>query len=309
MEGLDKETADFFKSGGQTEVSDEAPPETEPEDEPVAEIHEPPKQEVPPEKKKPSKFDYQPDTDNVVDDLGRKYIPLGAVQEERKENKRLRAEMEELKTKWTGGEAKLNALITKLQPKEELPAYSEKPLEHLKAKNDALEKNIQEIRAADEKRGKETEQQTQLRNFESQVVASERAFSAKQTDYGEAVSKVQEMWRGELEEAGLEPEQVENALLSRGRMFSYEAMKRNQNPAEAIYKLAQRFGHKAEKKEENKDKDKLRQIAHGQEAEKSLATGKSGGEMSLEALATMSEDELDSFVADPKNWAKISKAA
>lgn len=218
MEGLDKETDDFFKSGGATEVTDEVVAEETTETPAETVSTETVKQEVPPEKKKPSKFDYQPDTDNVVDDLGRKYIPLGAVQEERKENKRLRAEMEELKNKWTGGEAKLNAVLAKLQPKEDLPAYSEKPLEHLKAKNDALEKNIQEIRAADEKRGKETEQQTQLRNFESQVLAAERTFSAKQTDYGEAVGKVQEMWRGELEEAGLEPEQVENALMARGRI-------------------------------------------------------------------------------------------
>lgn len=307
MEGLTESEQKFFESGGKTEVVETTETVTETPAEAA-----PPKTEVaavPAEKKQPSKFTYSADTDNVQDDLGRKYVPLGAIQEARNENKTLKKELEELKTKWTGGEQKLNALLQKIQgDKQELPAYDKNPLEHLKAKNDALEADLRTIKEAEEKRGKESEVNTQMAEFQRNVVSAEKTFAKENPDYAEAVAKVQEVWRHEYELAGVPEQLIDSMLARKGAQFSYASIQKEQNPAEAVYKLAQRYGYtKAEKKEESKDKDKLKTIAKGQEAEKSLTTGKSGGDMSLEALATMSEEELDEYVA--KNWSKLSKAA
>lgn len=306
MEGLTEQEKKYFESGGEAEVTEE---------EPVAEVTEEP--EAPPkpeakveEKKEPSKFSYSKDTDNVVDEHGRKYVPLGAIQEARNENKTLKKELEELKTKWTGGEAKLEALMKRIAGKDdEPPAYDKEPLNHLKAKNDALEAKIKAIEEAQGKSTAETEAQRRHTSFQTHVQSAERAFAAKTPDYGAAVEKVQDVWRAELELAGVPENFIEAALSRKGAQFSAAAIQKEQNPAEAVYKLAQRYGYKPEKKEENKDRDKLKTIAKGQEAEKSLSSGKGGGEMSLEALASMSEDELDAFVADQKNWKKLSKSA
>jgi hypothetical protein len=300
MEGLTEQEKQFFESGGTTEVETEVSETVEP-------VVEQPKVEVPAEKKKPTKFDYSPDTDNVVDDLGRKYVPLPAVQNAREENKALRRELDELKTKWTGGEQKLNALLERLQGKKEEPvAYDKDPLTHLKSKNDELEAKIKALSDADQQRSKETETTTQLQAFSRDVQAAERAFAAKQPDYGDAVSRVQEMWRAELEVAGVPENFIDTMLAKKGAQFAYAALQKGENSAEAVYKLAQRYGYKSAPKEENKDKDKLKTIARGQEAEKSLASGK-GSDMSLEALASMSEEELDEFVE--KGWGKLQKAA
>lgn len=315
MEGLTESEQKFFDSKGETEIEGEVTETTTEEQEVKPEVKAEVKTEVKEtEKKEPSKFTYSKDTDNVVDDLGRKYVPLPAVQSAREENKVLRREMEELKTKWTGGEQKLNALLQKLSPdKQELPDYSKQPLEHLKAKNEELEAKIKALNESEEKRGKESETQTQLQAFQRDVIAAEKSFASKNPDYAEAVSKVQEIWRAELETAGVPENFIENTLARKGAQFSYAALQKEQNPAEAVYKLAQRYGYKkldkSEKDEPNKDKDKLATIARGQEAEKSLASGKGNSDMSLEALATMSEEEMDAFVADPKSWKKLSKAA
>src|SRR5688572_13005408 len=252
MEGLTPQEQKFFESGGEEAPAEEAPAEEVAA--PAPEV--PAKQEVPPEKKKPTKFEYSESTDNVVDDLGRKYVPLGAIQEARNENKALKKTVEELQAKWTGGEAKLNALLAKLQPKEETPSYSEKPLEHLKAKKDELEAQVAALREAEEKRGKESEVQNQVSELQRNIVAAERAFAAKQPDYGDATAKVHEMWRAEYESAGVPEQLIESMIARKGLQFSHAAMQKDQNPAEAVYKLAQRYGYTKAAKVENKDKDK-----------------------------------------------------
>lgn len=307
MEGLTESEKKFFESGGQTEV--ETPAET------VAETVEV-KSEVPVkpevvEKKEPAKFTYSKDTDNVVDENGRKYVPLGAIQEARNENKTLKKQIEELQTKWTGGEQKLNALLKKLEsPAKEAPKYEENPLEHLKSKNAELEATVQALKSSDEKRSQESQSNSQMAEFQRNVTAVEKAFAKENPDYSEAVAKVQEVWRHEYEMAGVPDQLIDSLLARKGAQFTHAAMQREQNAAEAVYKLAQRYGYRKEQKDEpNKDKDKLAQIAKGQEAEKSLTSGKGPADMSLEALATMSDEEMEAFVADQKNWKKLSKAA
>src|SRR5690349_16499189 len=98
MEGLTQEESKFFESGGKTEVSEETETAAEVKEEPKTEEKTEVKQEVKEERKVPSKFEYSKDTDNVVDDLGRKYVPLGAVQHEREANKKLRAELDDLRS-------------------------------------------------------------------------------------------------------------------------------------------------------------------------------------------------------------------
>lgn len=311
MEGeLTEQEQKYFESGGKTEVEEEAPAAEAPPEAPAPEV-----EAKPPvvEKKTPSKFTYSADTDNVQDDLGRKYVPLGAIQEARNENKALKKELEDFKQKWTGGEQKLNTLLQRLQgDKPEPPAFEKDPLANLKAKNDALEADLKTIKEAEERRGKESESNNQLAEFQRNVVAAERTFAKANPDYAEAVAKVQDIWRAELETAGVPENFIEHTLARRGAQFTHAALQKEQNPAEAVYKLAQRYGYKkaeSKKDEPNKDKEKLATIAKGQEAEKSLTGGKGASEMSLEALATMSDEEMDAFVADQKNWKKLSKAA
>lgn len=309
MEGLTEAEQKFFDSKGEAEVVEpEATVEPEAPAEPVQ------KAEVVVEKKEPSKFTYSKDTDNVVDEHGRKYVPLGAVQEARNENKSLRRELEDLKTKWSGGEQKLAALMQRIENKQEAPDPEKQPIEHLRSKNAELEEKIRALSEAEDQRGKEKETNSQLEEFKQNVVSSERAFAKANPDYAKAVERVHEVWRAEYETAGVPEQLIESMLSRKGAQFSYAALQKEQNPAEAVYKLAQRYGYKkaekAEQKDEsNKDKDKLAQIAKGQEAEKSLAGGKGPSDMSLEALATMSDEEMEAYVADPKNWKKLSKAA
>ncbi len=310
MEGLTPAEQKFFDSGGEEAPADEAPAaESAPE---ATEVSQPPVQaEVPPEKKEPSKFTYAKDTDNVVDDLGRKYVPLNAVQEARNEKKALQRQLDELQAKWTGGEKKLNDLLAKLQPKEEPPAFADKPLEHLQHKNTQLESTVAALKEAEERRGKDSEVQSQISELQRNIVASEKEFSSKQPDYGDAVDRVRDVWRAEYELAGVPPQLVDSMLTRKAMQFAHAAMQKDQDSAEAIYKLAQRYGYKAAEKPkvEQKDKDKLKQIAEGQEAAKSLTSGKGGGEFGLESLANMSEEEMDEFVKDPRKWEKFSKAA
>lgn len=317
MEELSKAETAFFESGGKTEIADgaeETQTETKQETETQTVSEAAKSTEVPPEKKEPSKFTYSKDTDNVSDEHGRKYIPLGAVQEARNENKTLRKELEELKTKWTGGEERLNKLLQAVQGKtDEPPAFDKDPLGNLSAKNKALEEKIAALEANQTKSTQESEQSRKVREFSTNVRSAERAFVEKNPDYGDAVAVVQGIWRAELESAGVPEQLIESTLSRKGAAFSYAAMQKEQNPAEAVYKLAQRLGYKkaekSEEKEGRKEKETLKTIAKGQEAEKSLPSGKGSAEFSLDQLASMSDEDMEDFVKDPKNWKKLQRAA
>lgn len=309
MEGLTKEETAFFESGGKTEVAAE---EVTAEATETVATEAPKPAETVAEKKEPSKFTYSKDTDNVVDEHGRKYIPLGAVHEARNENKELRKKYEELEGKWKGGEEKLNRLLQAVQGKQdEPPAYDKDPLGHLSAKNKALEEKIAALEAGQNKQTEESQQQRQLREFSSAVTSAERAFAAQTPDYADAVGVVQNMWRAELEAAGVPEQLIDSTLARRGAAFTHAAMQKEQNPAEAVYKLAQKLGYKKAEKEKGgeQQKETLKTIAKGQEAEKSLPSGKGSADFSLEALASMSDEDMDEFVKDPKKWARFSKAA
>lgn len=316
MEGLTTEEKAYFESGGATEapgVTDapsgteaEAPAEApKPAPAPAA------KAEVPQaERKKPSQFTYSEDTDNVSDDLGRKYVPLGAVQEARTENKKLRSELEEFRQKWTQGEGRLNDLIKKLEPKPaEPPSYEKDPLAHLKARLETLETENKSLKEGHSKVEQRNTDNDRMAEFSQAVTAHEKAFTARNADYAEAVAKVQEVWRAEYEEAGMPPQFIDSAIARKGAQFSAAALQKQQNPAEQVYKLAQRYGYKKseQKDEPNKDKEKLATIAKGQEAGKTLPSGK-GADFGLEDIASMSDEEMDEFVKDPKKWNKFARA-
>lgn len=309
MEELNEQEQKFFESGGESEVTDD----TVTEEVKTETVTEAPKSEVVAEKKKPSKFEFSESTQNVVDDLGQKYVPLPAVQREREENKKLRSKLEELEAKWTGGEQKLNQLLSKIEAKEKpaTPDPKEDPLGHLQHKNQELEKKLQALEEGQGEFKKEKEDTSRFQQFSNTVTSAERAFASANPDYAEAVTKVQEVWKAELEIAGVPENFIDSMLAKKGAQFTHAALQKEQNPAEAVYKLAQRYGHKKQEKqvEVNKDKDKLKTIAQGQEAEKSLTGGKGPADMSLEALKDMSDEEMESFIADPKNWKKLKAAA
>jgi hypothetical protein len=312
MEGLTKEESAFFESGGKADISDAT--EVEKTEEVKTEEKSAVKTEVKvEEKKKPSKFTYSEDTDNVQDDLGRKYVPLGAVQEARNENKTLRKELDELKSKWTGGEEKLSKLMAALTDREkteEIPDYTKDPLGNLSAKNKALEEKISALEKSQGRMTEESAQEKTIREFSTRVTSAERVFASQNPDYADAVAVVQSIWRAELETAGVPEQLIEATLARRGAAFSHAAMQKDQNPAEAVYKLAQKLGHKkTEKESPSKEKETLKTIAKGQEAEKSLPSGKGSADFNLDVLASMSEDEMEDFVKDPKNWKKLQRAA
>jgi hypothetical protein len=305
MEELTQEEKSYFESGGETEVVEETVEEVKTET-----ITEAPKTEVV-EKKKPSKFEFSESTSNVVDEFGQKYVPLPAVQREREENKKLRAKLEELETNWKGGEEKLNKLLARIEGKEKPPPDpKDDPLGHLQHKNQELEQKLKALEDGHGEIKKEKEETNKFQQFSNTVTSAEKAFASANPDYAEAVTVVQEMWKAELEIAGVPENFIDTMLARKGAQFSHAALQKEQNPAEAVYKLAQRYGYKkAAPKEESKDKDKLKRIAEGQEAEKSLTSGKGPTDMSLEALKDMSDEEMESFIADPKNWKKLSRAA
>lgn len=203
----------------------EAPPEPAPAPEPAKATPEAPKAEpakaAEPEKPEAPKPDERP-----------KFVPHAALHEERLKRQEL--------------ERKLAALEAGIkQPEPETPAEIDPETDPIAA--------LKEIRDFQQRQKQETEQQNQLRAFDSRVQAHEQDFAAATPDYGDAVAFLREARATQIKAAAealgkvITPQDIGAILLHEARTTSHEALTNGRNPGEVFYTLARSFGYTGKK--------------------------------------------------------------
>lgn len=131
-------------------------------------------------------------------------------------------------------------------------------------------------------------------------------FAQANPDYEQAAQYVLKAKQAELSAYGVPQEQIpqvyENWVLGMAMMN----LRSGKNPAEAVYQIAQSIGYRKVEKQDN-EAEKISRLQKGVESSKSLGSGTSGTELSLEALEEMSAEEIAALVKDDKNWNKIQR--
>lgn len=244
-------------------------------------------------------------------------VPVEALKEARSQNKELRKELDEMKKLVSAGDEKLKRLFDGIQKRAEetAPKYEEDAAGHLKHKTDSLEKENADLKkgidelnqrlAAGEKAAKDG---TDLQRFASSVSAREAAYAKAVPDYYKAAEYVAQVWRDEFTEAGLDEENIPGAVFQKSLAITQQASAKGKDPAEVIYKIAQRYGWKTEApKEEPKGKkadSKLETIAKGMDAAKKAGGGDGPDDPSFASLATMDDEQIEKLVQDKDWWNK-----
>lgn len=249
-------------------------------------------------------------------------VPAAALKEARAQNKELRKEIDDLKKLVSTGDEKLKRFIDGLSKQAEaqaVPKYEEDAAGHLKHETEALKKQnadlikaISEVNAklaAGEKAAKDS---SDLQKFAAAVRAREVAYAKEHPDYDQAAEFVAQVWRDEFAEAGIDEENIAGSVFQKSLAITQQATAKGKDPAEVIYKIAQRYGWKTPEakdkdaqKEKKQDGDsKLQALAKGLEAAKKAGGGDGPDDATFASLAGMDDEAIDKLVSDPNWWAK-----
>lgn len=297
MSDLESEVKEFFESGGEKvpegveeEKKEVAPPEKE---EAKAE-----KVEKVEKTEKAEKKDEDPHAENH-----RK-----ALKETREELKRYKEELRQRDERHKALEEKFNIFVSEAkkagEPKP--PAFEEDPASHLKYETEQVKRQLEESRQWQTRQDQHFQQQQQRQMLVGELRRHEGDFAQANPDYEQAAQYVLKAKQAELSAYGVPQEQIpqvyENWVLGMAMMN----LRSGKNPAEAVYQIAQSIGYRKAEKQDN-EAEKISRLQKGVESSKSLGSGTSGTELSLEALEEMSAEEIAALVKDDKNWNKIQR--
>lgn len=230
-----------------------------------------------------------------------KTVPHEAFHEERERRKEAQRELQALQEKWARADERIQILLN--SKKEETPPDpNEDPLGYQSWKTGKIEKELESEKGRLTEQSKKLEQQVEDLRLRTQIDSMERNFQSKNPDYDEALQFLVKIQSETLED--LEVDEVERQAQVRQGLSSVvqQALAKGKNPAEAVYKMAQRLGFK---KTEPTPTARMEDIEKGVKASSSLgsAGGKSIAPLTAEALADMSEEDFNKL-----NYGDFKKA-
>lgn len=234
----------------------------------------------------------------VVEPRADKSVPLAALLEERNKWK---SEVEELKSTVAKGNERLEKLMAAFQTEQKPPEpqFEQDPLGHLKYQAEMARREAEELKNWKSQFEQARTQQEQMEVFRNQVASQEAAFASRQSDYMDAAKYVREFEQSKLEMLGLQGPQLAHALEQQMVAMAAQALRIGKNPAEVAYEYAKRAGYKPQATGNN-----IETLKRGAEASKTVPSGSGEPALTLEALASMNDDDFDALV-DDKNWSKL----
>ncbi len=219
-----------------------------------------------------------------------KKVNLGALHEERQKRKELQGKMEAM-------EKRFAQLVENLQPKQEtpqLPTIEDDPVTN-------IDYRLQQAEAFQQQFNQNQQQQY----VQEQVVGSYKAkaaeFANENKDFGDAYAHLLKGRISELKILGFDENSAIQFAQNEEFQIAQAALQQGANPAERLYQIAKQRGWQA-KRSDAPVKD-LKVIEKGQQKSKPGSGSPPSGELSLEALAEMSDDDFNA------NWDKLMKAS
>lgn len=245
-----------------------------------------------------------------------KYVPHGALHEERMRRKELAEELRKTQDKVGQFESLKEELMEIRRQKQAEAAaltakrFEEDPVGAIKEQQDKIVNEIGQFKQQQEQQAKSTqEQQAQLaRQNEifntTQTMA--REYAQENADYPQALEYVMGAWAKQAQAMGYNnPRELDAVLMNQSMALAQHAISRGQNPAAVIHEMAKGWGFKVEAPKPSVT-DAIDKLEKGQQAAKSNSstTGQArGGELSLKDIEDMSDTDFD------KLWSDMEKTA
>lgn len=218
------------------------------------------------------------------------FVPHGALHEERMRRKELQQKLSEVEEKLARYDERLKILGEgKKQPE---PSFDEDPLLYHKTKIDRLEGEVSKI-TGENLNNLRSEIET-LR-MQQMISRQETAFERTTPDYRDALGYYVKARAETISELGYDDEEAREFIANELQQATHRAIQSGKNPAEVVYRMAQKSGYKNAKPDNKvQDTKNLDTLKKAEVASKSLsdASGKAKGELTADVLAEMSEEEF-----------------
>ncbi len=299
--GLTAAEQAYFESGGTTDVIEQEAVTTE--QPAVTEVSQEPAQAEPAGQER--------------DEKG-KFVPHGALHAEREEHKKTKAALEEIQRNQAVLNDRWNTLLAankqqQEQPKEETPPDpAEDIIGHLLWQGKQFEAD-----KAERQKQTQEQQQREQHQQQEQVIWSTWDNSANQAkasipDFDQATGFLAQLRDNQLQAfASVDPnfgnQQARVAQINAElRQIIIQAKQAGQDPAQAVYQIAQGYGYTANKQPNPQQQtiDKINMIDEAQRSSKTLTASNgtnTGDPLSAEAIAAMPAKEFDAWMKDPAN--------
>lgn len=228
-----------------------------------------------------------------------------ALTEERERRKELQRERQELVQQKQKMEEAFQRFLESQQQKTLEPSFDDDPIEATRYKLSQHEQALQQFQQAEVYRQQQAEMTRAQQEFANHYQMSAYEFSQKQPDFKDAYQYLMQQRLSEYTAAGYKQEEANRLLIEDELAIASRAFQDNASPAERIFNLAKLRGYQGA---QPNAESKINQIQKTVSASKSLGntSGKTTKGFSLEALASLSKEELDEVVN--KEWDKIARS-
>lgn len=152
-------------------------------------------------------------------------------------------------------------------------------------------------------------QQTQLtafQQFQNNVQALRNQFAAATPDFDAAYAHVRNARIADLQAFGLSQAKINETIFREEVTLAENAINSGKNPAAVIYDMAKRHGYAAAPAAPQAPAAKLEAIAAAQAAAKNLPSQPTAGELSLDNLKTMGDEDLNKLVLNDNLWGQMT---
>ncbi len=231
--------------------------------------------------------------DKSTEDKGKAYVPLNVLHKTRDEFQSKIQGLEEKLGKYADLEKRINQYYEeeeKNKKAKEIPDFEEQPSEHLRVKQQDLDKRYTELADGQKKITEQLSHQQQMQQLMQRISGNETAFVKENPDYYEALGFIRDKERERMALFGYGPEEIEQALAMGEIQTAAALMERGKSPAEYIYTLAKHFGYTNKQAEAE---EKLDQVDKSMKASKTLG---SGGR-SIADVANSPKEEFDAIMS------------
>jgi hypothetical protein len=149
--------------------------------------------------------------------------------------------------------------------------------------------------AEQKKRLDEIAQQQNLINLQNTLNSQESQFAAVTPDYAQAKKHYFTTRMNSLGKLGYTQEQAQQQIAMETMQFSQTALSQNENAAQRLYEAAKEVGYTPIT---SKGEEKLKTIEEGQNQKSMPKGGAPKGELTMETLSNMSDEEFASLTEE-----------
>jgi hypothetical protein len=311
MSELSEQEQQYFQTGGNVELPEEATSSTQAAADPPPTPPTPPTHTAAPEVATSATSDPAKPAEPAKPFVDPPEVQVekntNALKEAREQNRQLRAQLAQLSQAQQQAARQFQEMQQRLNPGQQPPSFEENPAQHLQVSQQTLDRRLQQIE-------QQNQHAAQMQQFTRWYQGQAAQFSAQNPDFYDAYGFYQKGRAEQLMNQGLTEDQAVARIQYEEMQLAGTAAQMGQNPSALIYQLAHSRGYQkptgnltsGQNTSTVAQPSKLETVKAGLDASKPMANVGGGGQVENLTWDWVAHSSDDEFLA---NWNKMEKEA